>query len=317
MAVLKLSVFIVSYNQEEYIAQTIDSVVKQSVLPYEIVISDDSSTDNTWNIIKEYSTKYPELIKSYRNESNIGVYKNLNKATHLVTGNLITCVAGDDYINPGYFEVIYTYINDNNLDPDTDSFIIIPDIIKLLNGSEIKYSNHTKAGKNLKKLGLRGLIDSRYGIVSRISLNNISDFIENIGIHADFIWEIERYIKTDKFFFTEGYYPVYRIGVGIVSRTKEIDAALSMYKALEIIELQFRQMFDKSDLRYINYLKRKNNYIIKKSLKNYMLLAYYTFINAGNFYSKEKLIKALTFIFLPKVLKKMLFKIKYFEILSI
>ena len=316
MTAIKLSVFIVSYNQEEYITQAIESVVQQSVLPYEIVISDDYSTDNTWHIIKDFSAQYPDLIKAYRNESNVGVYKNFNKATHLVTGNLITCVAGDDYINPGYYEAIYKFIHGNQLDPDKDSFMIVPNIIKLLNGAETKYSNLWCARKNLKKLSLRGLIDDRYGIVSRPSLNTISDFMDNIGIYADFIWNMERYIKTEKVFFMEGYYPVYRIGVGTVSRTKETDAAISLNKALEITKQRFQNEYDASDLRYIEYLRRKNNYIIKKTLNNYVSLAYYTFINTGNFYSWKKQIKALIFIFLPKKLKNFLFKINYFKMLS-
>ena len=316
MADLKLSVFIVSYNQEEYITQAIESIVNQSVVPYEIVISDDCSTDNTWNIIQDYATKYPTLVKPYRNESNIGIYKNFNQATSLVTGNLITCVAGDDYINSGYYETAYKFINNNLLDPNSDSFMLIPDIVKLLNGVEAKYSNLRYAGKNIQKLSLRGLIDDRYGIVSRPLLNNLPAFLENIGIYADFVWNRERYIKANHIYFIGGYYPVYRIGVGTVSKTKERDAAISYNKALEIVKQRFEKEYDKSDLRYIEYLKRKNNFVLKKTLTNYFTLVYHTFINTGNFYSVKKQMKAFTFIFLPNKIKQILFKINYLRLLS-
>ena len=316
MADLKLSVFIVAYNQEEYIAQAIESVVNQSIAPYEIVISDDCSTDNTWNIIQNYTTQYQSLIKSYRNESNIGIYKNFNKATNLVTGNLITCVAGDDYINPGYHETVFQFINDNQLNPETDSFILIPDIVKLLSGVEAKYSNFRYVGQNIRKLSIRGLIDDRYGIVSRPLLNNLSAFLENIGIYADFVWNRERYLKANQIYCIGGYYPVYRIGVGIVSKTKEREAAISYNKALEIVKQRFGKAYDKSDLRYMEYLKRKNHFIIKRSLSNYLIVVYYTFVNTGNFYSLKKQVKALTFIFLPKKIKQLLFKITYFKLLS-
>jgi len=316
MSTIKLSVFIVSYNQEKYIAQTIASIINQSVLPYEIIISDDHSKDNTWNIINEYAIQYPDLIKINRNESNVGVYKNFNKATKLTTGNIITCVAGDDYINAGYIEAIHKFIGENLLNPETDSFIIVPNIIKSLNGIESEYSNFWCKGKNLIKLRLRGLLDDRYGIVSRNSLDNTSEIIDNIGIHADFIWGMERYIKTKKIFFIDGYYPVYRIGVGIVSRTKEIDAAKSLNEALDITTQRFLQNFDASDMRYFKYLKSKNNYIINTSFKRYLSLAYYTLINTGNFYSVKKQMKALVFILLPNKLKKLLFKIHSLEMLS-
>ena len=316
MSIIKLSVFIVSYNQEEYISQAIESIVSQSVLPYEIVISDDHSKDSTWDIINEYAIKYPNLIKIHRNESNIGVYKNFNKATRLATGNLITCVAGDDYINAGYFEAIHKFINENQINPETDSFIIVPNIIKSLNSIEAGYSNFWCKGKNLIKLRLRGLVDDRYGIVSRKSLDDTSDFIDNIGIHADFIWGMERYIKTKQIFFIDGYYPVYRIGVGVVSRTKEIDAAKSLNVALDITTQHFNQNFDTSDMRYFKYLKSKNNYLINKSFRSYLSLAYCTLINTGNFYSGKKQIKALIFIFLPNKLKKILFRFRSLEMLS-
>ena len=316
MSDYKLSVFIVSYNQEAYIAQAIDSVVKQSVLPYEIVISDDHSTDNTWNIIKEFSDKYPDLIKSYQNESNIGIYKNFNRATGLVTGNLITCVAGDDYINPGYFEAIGKYIEDKALNPETERFLIVSDIVKLLDGLEVKYNNHRFTGKNVRKLSLRELVDDRYGIVSIALLKSIPDFIEDIGIYADFVWNMERYIKTDHVYFMEGYYPVYRIGVGVVSSSKEIDVAESHNKALDVIIQRFRHVYAKSELRYIAYLQKKNNYILQKSLRNYLTLVYATLLNIGNFCSWKKQLKSFTYILLPKKLKKTLFKLKYFELLS-
>ena len=72
---IKISVFIVTYNQEAYVEQAIDSVLQQSVKPYEIVISDDCSKDGTWNIIQNYQAQYPEIIKAYRNEPNVGIFQ--------------------------------------------------------------------------------------------------------------------------------------------------------------------------------------------------------------------------------------------------
>ena len=316
MANIKLSVFIVCYNQESYIAQAIDSVLNQRVLPYEIVISDDHSTDNTWGIIEKYSNEYPELVKAYRNEANLGIYKNVNKATHLVTGNLVTCVAGDDYINPGYFEAISKYIEEKALNPETERFLIVSDIVKLLDGLEIKYNNHRFSGRNIRKLSLREIVDDRYGIVSIALLKAIPEFIEDIGIYADLVWNMERYIKTDKVYFMEGYYPVYRIGVGVVSRSKEIDVAESQNKALEIIIQRFRHVYARSELRYIAYLQRKNNYKLNKNLRNYFSLVYATLFNIGNFCSWKKQLKSFIYILLPKKFKKTLFKLKYFELLS-
>ena len=314
---IKISVFIVSYNQKDYIEQAIQSVVTQNYPPFEVIISDDCSTDGTWGIIQKYAAQYPDLIKASRNEPNIGIFQNFNKATSLTTGNLITCVAGDDFIKDGYFEAVNKCVMENNLNPDKDSFILIPNVINLFdNGLEARYSNLQHQDKNLLKLRLRGLIDDRYGVVSRLSLSQTSDFIENIGVHADFVWGIDRYIHSDKVFFIDGYYSVYRQGVGIVSRTKEVDMSKSLVMAIEIIKKRFGAFFDNSDKRFLNYTQAKSQYQITRSFSDYCYLIKETFLNTGNFGSPKKLAKAIVFILLPKKIKQQLFKFKQIESLS-
>ena len=314
---IRISVFIVSYNQEQYIAQAIESVINQNVLPYEVIISDDCSTDDTWNIIQRYADKYPQLIKANRNNPNLGIFENFNLATRKTSGNLITCVAGDDYIEPGYFNAVEEFIKENDLDPDNDSFILIPNIINLYeNGYQAKYDNLPFKDKNILKLRLRGLIDDRYGIVSRKSLDSTGDFITGIGIHSDFVWGIDRYLHTDKVCFMGGYYSVYRQGVGVVSRTREEEASKSLIKATHIVLEKFELRFDKRDLSFLHYLEKKNEYLLEKSFSNYCSIAKHTILNIGNFGLLRKEMKALAFILLPNKIKKVLFKVKYIKDLS-
>ena len=68
---IKHSVLIVTFNHEQYIRQCLDSVVNQSCLPFEIIISDDHSNDKTWDIIKTYKSKHQNLFHIYRNEKNV------------------------------------------------------------------------------------------------------------------------------------------------------------------------------------------------------------------------------------------------------
>lgn len=317
---IKISVFIVSYNQKDYIEQAIRSVVEQSYPPYEVIISDDCSTDGTWDIIQRYATKYPHMIKANRNEPNMGIFQNFNKATLLTTGNLITCVAGDDFIKDGYFEAVYKCIQENNLNPEKDSFILIPNVIKLFDtGEELKQNNYQFKHKSVVGLTIRGLLDDRYGIVSRESLNKTSDFIENIGIHADYVWGIDRVVNTDKFVFIDGYYPVYREGIGvsaIQNREKEIEASKSWVKAIEIVLEKYKTILVERDLRFIAYQKAKYNYLADRSFKTYCQLFLSTMINLRNFGNSRRTVKAIVFLFLPRTMKRYLFKIKALEKLS-
>ena len=317
---IKISVFIVSYNQKDYIEQAIQSVVTQSVQPYEIIISDDCSIDGTWDIIQNYAALYPQMIKATRNDPNLGIFQNFNKATRLTTGNLITCVAGDDFIKAGYFEAVENCIKKEKLDPDKDNFILIPNIIKLLETQEeLKHNNYVFRNGSVVSLAIRGLLDDRYGMVSRRSLNATADFIEDIGIHADYVWGVDRVLNTDNFYFIDGYYSVYREGIGVSSihnRNKEIEASKSWVKASSIVLDCYTPRLSKKDIQFIEYQKAKYSYLADRSLNNYLKLFQQTVKNLNNLNTVKKTCKAIVFLFLPQFTKKFLFKIKTLEKLS-
>ncbi len=93
-----LSVVIVSYNQEEYIAEAIESVLNQKTkYKYEIILADDCSKDNTFKIQEEYAKKYPKIIKLLKREKNLGTTQNELDASLQSSGKYITKLDGDDY----------------------------------------------------------------------------------------------------------------------------------------------------------------------------------------------------------------------------
>lgn len=66
-----VSILCATFNQKDYIAQTIEGFLMQKVnFPIEIIINDDASTDGTTDIVREYAKKYPELIKPIFHEQN-------------------------------------------------------------------------------------------------------------------------------------------------------------------------------------------------------------------------------------------------------
>ena len=66
-----VSILCVTYNQKDYIAQTIEGFLIQKVdFPIEIIIHDDASTDGTAEIVQEYANKYPELIRPILQKEN-------------------------------------------------------------------------------------------------------------------------------------------------------------------------------------------------------------------------------------------------------
>lgn len=95
---LKVNIAIITYNQEQYIRETLDNIVSQITdFKFVAIVSDDCSTDKTPEIIKEYANKYPNIIKPIFREKNIGVIKNyLDTLNHCNTKYTAIC-EGDDY----------------------------------------------------------------------------------------------------------------------------------------------------------------------------------------------------------------------------
>jgi glycosyltransferase involved in cell wall biosynthesis len=93
----KVTIATISYNSSQYIKYAIESVLCQSFTDFEYIISDDCSTDNTWEIIKEY--KDPR-IRCWRNDKNLGEYPNRNKTLFEAKGEYIIWLDGDDILYP-------------------------------------------------------------------------------------------------------------------------------------------------------------------------------------------------------------------------
>ncbi len=95
---MKVSICVITYNHEQYIAEALDSVLKQeTTFTKEIIIGEDCSTDSTREICKEYAQKYPGIIKLVPAEKNVGMMKNFTRAYEMCDGNYIAFTEGDDY----------------------------------------------------------------------------------------------------------------------------------------------------------------------------------------------------------------------------
>lgn len=95
---IMVSIIILTYYHENYIKQAIASVLSQITdYKYEIIISDDGSKDNTVKILKEYETRYPNIIKLIIHGDNIGLTRNQFEARCAARGKYIVTLSGDDY----------------------------------------------------------------------------------------------------------------------------------------------------------------------------------------------------------------------------
>lgn len=93
-----VSIALCTYNGEAYLKQQLDSIVNQSYPEIELIAVDDCSSDDTINILKEYSAKY-SFIKLFINPENLGYIKNFEKALSLCNGDYIALSDQDDIWN--------------------------------------------------------------------------------------------------------------------------------------------------------------------------------------------------------------------------
>lgn len=98
VAVPLVSVVIVTYNQRDTISEAVESVLGQATdFPYEILLSDDCSSDGTYEICVDYEKKYPDIVKAHRNERNLGLLRNYYDSILRAQGEYIADCAGDDF----------------------------------------------------------------------------------------------------------------------------------------------------------------------------------------------------------------------------
>jgi|SRR5579871_1717189 len=102
---LLLSVLITAYNREKYIAEAIESVLSSSFKDFELIITDDCSTDGTYEAAKKYAEK-DSRIRLFRNEKNLGQFANRNYAASLSKGKYIKYLDSDDKIAEDGLKII-------------------------------------------------------------------------------------------------------------------------------------------------------------------------------------------------------------------
>jgi len=98
-----------AYNQEQFIAEAVQGAFSQTYSPLEIILSDDCSTDKTFEIMQVMAARYQgsHTIVLNHNKTNLGLIRHINRVMEMVKGELIVGAAGDDVSLPHRTERIY------------------------------------------------------------------------------------------------------------------------------------------------------------------------------------------------------------------
>lgn len=143
----KVSILIPVYNRADIVQETLDSAVNQTYKNTEVVVFDNRSTDNTYEVITEYAAKHP-CVRAYQNERNLGPALNWQRCLDRATGQYVKILWSDDLIGPTFVEKCLPFLVDND------------DVGFVFTGTEL-FSDETGKRRKQYFIGETGLYDSR------------------------------------------------------------------------------------------------------------------------------------------------------------
>jgi len=117
-----VSIALCTYNGEQYLAEQLDSIISQTYQNLEIVVVDDSSSDRTAAIVKDYAGR-DSRISYFINENNLGFNRNFEKALSLTSGDFIAISDQDDIWLPDKVNALLKNIDNNWLIFSNSSYI--------------------------------------------------------------------------------------------------------------------------------------------------------------------------------------------------
>ena len=143
---IKLSIVAAVYNLEKYLPRCLDSLVNQTLQDIEILCVDDGSTDSAPQIIEKYAKMYPDKIKTFH-KKNGGEFTTRNYGLQRASGEYVTFVDTDDYVEPNWAEKLYTAAKTNNADLAVCGFERID-----LETNKVVATNMTNFGNTVKQI---------------------------------------------------------------------------------------------------------------------------------------------------------------------
>lgn len=174
-----------AYNCEKYIRQAIESILNQSYTNFELLISDDCSTDNTKQIIDSYNDS---RIRKFHNEVNLGYLKSSNNLVQFAKGVFITFQDADDYSDLNRLELQVAFLDSNKeIDCVGSNIIKIDTEGKLLYQSNYftQHDDIKNAFESYKIVMTGSALMVRKRVIDKLGLYNI--FFDRVG-SEDIYW---------------------------------------------------------------------------------------------------------------------------------
>lgn len=271
-----INVLIVTYKQEKLIGRAIESAIKQKDWGLKnIVIRDDCSPDNNWQVIQKYKDKYPDIIIAHQNEHNMGIYGNyFNVNNDRGEADLYYYLEGDDEIVDGWFEAVQHYLKDNMIDLTGNAAIICSDY-KIIRPNGMSYTNRNNrlVRKKINHLSLksRTVVHNRSVLISSATFNRFEPLLYNQGLAiAEEMNTTQPYHHSDYFYYVPFIASIYYTHIGISTRLNSDDYFQDRIKSYNWMKGYYS--LDKKARLYKDFQIAQCEFQITPSWKNYFYM---------------------------------------------
>ncbi|MEK6396462.1 MAG: glycosyltransferase [Terriglobus sp.] len=110
-----ISVVLCTYNGQKFLQEQIDSIAAQTLLPGELIVCDDLSTDSTVDLLNAFAANVTFPVHVYRNDQQVGSTRNFDHALSLAHGDLLVLCDQDDLWEPQKLERLYEVMRDESI----------------------------------------------------------------------------------------------------------------------------------------------------------------------------------------------------------
>jgi len=253
-----ISIIIPVYNKEKFIKNTLDSVIKQTIKNYEIIIVNDGSTDNSLSIIEEYFKKNNNTKYSIITQCNKGVSEARNIGIEEANGEYIFFLDGDDEIKENSLEILSKNIKCTNSDFSVCGYNVYEND-KVVNTNKFLATQQYKSYDFLK-LFIKSKVNIYMGNAlykkSIIKNNNIK-FDTKYNYNEDQIFIYKYLIRCKNVFFDERKLFIYTRGESSVTTRVSNERVSNINIFIDFIEFMNKSDIEnkKSIIELINNYK--------------------------------------------------------------
>jgi glycosyltransferase involved in cell wall biosynthesis len=242
-----VSVIVITFNSENHVVETLESVKNQTYANIELIISDDYSTDTTINLCEAWIDQNRHRFrKTYilKAERNRGVSENCNSAWPHAEGIWLKYIAGDDILLPHAIDSYTSFVNCNR-----EINVVVAGLQFFGERNETlifdKSFNRLSAPQQLKKLLLLGgAAIGPSGFFSKLALEKVGGFDTRCKMIEDYPLSLRFLCGGLKIYFLDNVCVRYRIKTGSISTDKNFSAKFwEMYELCAIPIIRDRQMY--------------------------------------------------------------------------